>query len=444
MKKQNIIIIGGGIVGMAAAWEFAKNSNFSVTLVEKQPTLGGMSTWDAIGQFHWDRYYHVLLSRDSETLQLISELGLDDKLFWTTAKSGFFGNNRLVSLSGALDFITFPFLSLFQKVRLVFGILYISMIKDGSKLEKQYVRTWMTKVFGRRVYERIWDPLLRSKLGKGKEETSAVFIWATIKRLYGARSDSADKQEKMGHVEGGYAQILQIWEEELIKKGVVIVKNEPVLSVDTNKNIVNTVSSKYIFDQILITTPSPIAVDLLGRDLPEGDYKKFLTGQKYLGVICLRLLLKKSLSPYYVINLLDETLPFTGIIESTNVIGCDQIGGNHLVYLPRYSVEEDEFSKFDEKKIEQEFINALQKVFPELKKEDIITSTLSVERFVQPLYTLDYGNRIPSFSLPIEGVYLANTSMIKNATLNNNAALKLAKEAAAKEMVIEGVNSVYS
>jgi len=443
MKKQNIIIIGGGIIGMGAAWELVRNPDYQVTIIEKQSALGGMSSGDSIGQFHWDRYYHVLLSRDSETLQLISELGLDDKLFWTTSKSGFFGNNLLVSLSGAFDFITFPFLSLFQKARLVFGILFTSLIKDGSKLEKQYVRTWMTKVFGRRVYERIWDPLLRSKLGKGKEETSAVFIWATIKRLYGARSDSADKQEKMGHVKGGYAQILQIWEEELIKKGVEIIKNKPVLSIDTNNNIVNTLNYKYNFDQILITTPSPIAVDLLGKILPEGDYKNFLTGQKYLGVICLRLLLKKSLSPYYVINLLDETLPFTGIIESTNVIGCDQVGGNHLVYLPRYSVEEDEFYKLDEKKIEQEFIDALQKVFPELLKGDIIASALSVERFVQPLYTLDYGNRIPSISLPAKDIYLANTSMIKNATLNNNAALRLAKEAV-KEMVTEEVNSVYS
>lgn len=427
--KTKVVIVGAGIIGMAAAWRLAEDDNYHVTLIEARDRLGGMSTWDTIGDYYCDRYYHVLLSRDCETLNLLSELGFSDSLFWKTTKSGFYGQGRLVSLSSAFDFLSFPFLTLLQKMRLAFGIILTSRIRTAGKLEKQYVRVWMMKVFGRRVYERIWDPLLRSKLGNGRDETSASFMWATIRRLYGARSDSVSRQEKMGHIDGGYQKILETWERQLGKRGVVIIKGEPVVSVKSKEKKLFTEKDHYSFDKFLITTPSPVALDILFPDLPTGSYRSFMEGQKYLGVACLRLLLKKSLSPYYVINLLDETLPFTGIIESTNVIGTDQTGGYHLVYLPHYSVEEKYFSGMNQDIITQEFLGALMKVFPDLKVEDIISSSISVERYIQPLYTLDYGNKIPFFETPIKDVFLANTSMIRNAVLNNNAAIELANAA---------------
>jgi protoporphyrinogen oxidase len=429
MAYKNVVIIGGGITGLRAAWELSKSPDYRITVIESEEKVGGMSTYDRIGEYFCDRYYHVIVSRDSETIKLVTDLGLEEELVWKTTKSGFFGEGRLVSLSGALDFLTFPFLTPVQKLRLGLGIFFTSKIKNGSTLEKQYVRSWMTKMFGRRVYERIWDPLLRSKLGSGKEETSAAFMWATIRRLYGARSDSASKQEKMVHVAGGYHRILKEWEEQLISRGVEIRTAETAQSVQPEDHLVKTDAGQHSYDKLLLTTPSPVILTLLGSALPGGEYKSFLKGQKYLGVVCLRLLLKRSLSPYYVINLLDETLPFTGIIESTNVLGQAQFGNNHLVYLPHYSIEEEDFLSIDEKKITQEYLASLRKVFPELGDEDILAHSLSAERHIQPLYTLDYGNRIPSCATPIPNVFMANTSMIKNATLNNNAAMELALRA---------------
>lgn len=429
MSKTEVVIVGAGITGMYAAWKLAEDDGYHVTLIEARDRLGGMSSWDTIGDYYCDRYYHVLLSRDTETLNLVSELGLSDSLFWKTTKSGFFGRGRLVSLSSAFDFLSFPFLTFLQKIRLAFGIIFTSRISNAEKLEKQYVRAWLTRVFGRRVYERIWDPLLRSKLGNGREETSAAFMWATIRRLYGARSDSASRQEKMGHLEGGYRRILESWERQLTDKGVILRKDEPVVKVNSAEKNVLTHKAHYSYDKLLITTASAVALEILSHEFPAGPYRTFMEGQKYLGVVCIRLLLKRSLSPYYVINLLDESLPFTGIIESTHVIGTDQLGGFHLAYLPHYSVEEEDFSDMDQEKITSEYLEALMKVFPDLTMEDIVSSSLSFERYVQPLYTLDYGNRIPSFATPVQDVFLANTSMIRNAVLNNNAAIELSSAA---------------
>ena len=231
-KKQSIAVVGGGMTGIAAALELAKSGKFDVTLFEQADHLGGMSDYYTWNDITWDRFYHVILSTDTLMIDFIKEIGLEDQLFWKETKSGFYGDGKLVSMSTMMDFLKFPFLSLWQKFRLGLGILYSSRINDPKNLEKIYVRQWLTKVFGRRVYEKIWDPLLRSKLGDAREKTSAAFIWATINRLYGARN-AENKQEKMGHVHGGYKTILDAAEKKLKQYGVQILLNSPVTKIES-------------------------------------------------------------------------------------------------------------------------------------------------------------------------------------------------------------------
>ncbi len=101
-------------------------------------------------------------------------------------------------MSNTLEFLKFKPLSLLDKLRLGAGILYTSKINNWKRLEKIYAKTWLKRVFGRRNYEKIWGPLLKSKLGTAGEKTSAAFMWATIKRYYGTR-ESSSKKEMMFH-----------------------------------------------------------------------------------------------------------------------------------------------------------------------------------------------------------------------------------------------------
>ena len=214
--EQSIAVVGGGITGITAALELAKSGRFQVTLFEKEDRLGGLSSW-----FEWqgvtcDRFYHVVLSTDADLIDFLRALGLESRLSWTETQSGFYGEGRIVSFSTAVDFLRFPFLSLWQKFRLGLGILYSSRVKKLDEIDRTYAKVWLTKVFGTRVYENFWSPLLRSKLGEAKDRTSAAFILATIRRLYAARS-SGNKQEKMGHVHGGYRTILDAVEKKLLQ-----------------------------------------------------------------------------------------------------------------------------------------------------------------------------------------------------------------------------------
>ena len=220
--KKSLAIVGGGIIGLSAALELKKNDRYQVTIFEKESEIGGLSSYYQWKDMICDKFYHVILPNDKYTLEFVEKLGLKHALGWRKTEAGFYGSGKLVSLSSTLDFIRFPFLSLWQKFRLGLGILYSARIKDPSKLDRIFAQQWLIDVFGRKVYENIWKPLLRSKLGEASERTSAAFIWANINRLYGARK-SGSKQERMGYVRGGYHCILSAAKRILSEENVQIL-----------------------------------------------------------------------------------------------------------------------------------------------------------------------------------------------------------------------------
>jgi protoporphyrinogen oxidase len=429
--KLSVAIIGGGITGLSAALRLAEGGH-SVCVYEKQDHIGGLSDTYAWNETEWDRFYHVVLSTDLKLLELIDKLGLSSRLFWQETKSGFYGDGNLVSMSSIGDFLKFPFLSLWQKFRLGVGILSSTRLKDADRLDRIYVKEWLTKVFGRRVYERIWDPLLRSKLGDARNRTSAAFIWATINRLYGARSGDA-KTERMGHVRGGYACILGELQTYLENRGVDIRLGKSVDAVTAADDavIVRAEGTELIYDKALLTVSAPEVLRMCDKSAADGNYWRALEEVDYLGVICLFTVLDRGLSPYYVTNLLDKSLPFTGIIEVTNIIDPQYFGGKHLVYLPKYVTQEDPLLEESDELITEKLLAGLKKVHPDLSSDSILHTKLFKERYVQPLQEVNYLDKERALVTPLPNVYLANSTLLYNSTLNNNAAIGLAERAAA-------------
>jgi protoporphyrinogen oxidase len=425
--KPSVAVVGGGITGIATAHKLAKSGKFRVTVFEKAAEIGGLSGSEQWQGIHFDRYYHVILPQDLCTLKFVEDLGLDSNLSWKKSASGFFREGKLVPLSTVFDFIRFPFLSLWQKFRLGLGILYSARIKNPQKLDKLTAEQWLTRVFGRAVYQRIWEPLLRSKLGDAEAETSAAFIWSNIVRLYGAR-EAGSKQEKMGYVRGGYHTIWTAAKRDLDEWGAALRIADPVLSIrpaaEHGKLTVVSQKTRENFDGALVTVPCREALNIVdGCEL--GEAKQSLSRVKYLGVICVLMILKKSLSPYYVINLLDRDLPFTGIIETTNVHLPEDYDHFHLVYLPKYLPVHDPLFQSDDARIIDLFLENLRRVFPGLRTDEIVHSFVFRDKNVQPIRELNYLDSKLSARIPQRGVYIANSSMLYDSTINNNAGLAL-------------------
>jgi protoporphyrinogen oxidase len=435
---MKIGIIGGGMMGLATAFYLSQNGH-RTTIFEKENVIGGLSrSQQLLPDLRWDRFYHVILSTDSDLLNFLDDLGLSPEVQFSETKTGFFSDGRLYSMSNTLEFLRFKPISLIDKVRLGAGIFYVSRLDNWKRLEKIYVKTWLCQIFGRRNYEKLWDPLLRSKLGSARKQASAAFIWATIKRLYGTRQKKS-KVELMGCVKEGYFSIFEKIGNYLSNHGSKILTNQKIESVVPSLNgdvcLITSQQEKHIFDSIVITISNPEIPGIL-NDVPDYFIKK-LKSVNYLGILCLSYVLKKSLTPFYITNIIDENIPLTGIIEATHIIPSEIIGKKALVYLPRYLPPGDPYWEMNDEEVFGEFTSVLSRMFPEFDHSDILAWKANREKFVQPIQDINYSQKIVDMKTPIKNVYLANTSMILNSTLNNNQVVRLAKKAA--NMVSEKV-----
>jgi protoporphyrinogen oxidase len=427
-EPLDFAILGGGITGLTSAF-YLLRAGARVTLFEAQPQPGGLATYFNFGAFWWDRFYHCILTSDGPLLQLIDDLGLTSKLRWTPTKVGFFADEKLYSMSSSLDFLRFRPLGLWQKARLAAGILYACRIKDGRTLEGELATEWLTRVFGEKNYQKMWGPLLKCKLGGCREQASAAFIWATITRLYSTREKNSSQQERLGYVQGGYRTVFNRLVEEIESMGGCILTDAPVrhISSEGGKVELEVNGGKQRFDRVIATIPSrPLAA--ITPELQD-DYVRKLNAVIYLGIVCVVLVLKRRLSPFYVTNLANEDVPFTGIIEMTNLISGEETEGRHLVYLPKYTSPGDPLFEASDDEIWTEFRKHLLRVIPDFKDSDVEKRFTFRERFVQPVPTLHYSEIVPEMETGVEGLILANTTQIINSTLNNNAMVTIARQA---------------
>ena len=422
-------IVGGGMLGMTLALRLAQQGK-RVTLIEAAPQLGGLASAWQLGDLVWDRHYHVTLLSDSRLRKLLAELDLDREIEWAETRTGVFAGGRLYSVSNTLEMLRFPVLRLIDIVRLGVTILWAARVKNWQGLEQITVSEWLIRWSGRRTYERFWLPLLRSKLGNAYTETSAAFIWATIQRLYAARR-SGMKKEMFGSVGGGYARVLDSFAKRLKSDGVRTLLGAPVTRVESAEGAMKVTfrdGGTESFDHLVVTAASPIAAQFCAG-LSEDEQRR-LQGVRYLGIVCASVLLRKPLAGYYVTNLLDPGLPFTGVIEMSALVRPGHFSGRGLVYLPRYLAPEDPFFETPDAEIEVLFLDGLMRVYPEVRREDVLAFRISRVRYVMPLPTLGYSKRVPPIDTSVAGLHLVNSAHILNGTLNVNETVQLAERAA--------------
>ncbi len=434
MNEEKWGIIGGGIMGITLAHRLAQEG-FKVTVFEAAPSIGGLTgTWK-INNTVWDKFYHVILLSDSYTRNILKEIDLDNKVDWVETKTGFYTDGKLYSMSNTFEFLSFPPLNLIDKFRLGLTIFVASKLKNWKRLERTTVESWLKRWSGKNTFNKIWLPLLRAKLGENYKQTSSAFIWATIQRMYAARK-SGLKKEMFGYVKGGYYEILKKFEEKLIAEGVEIKTNHSAIEILSGNNSSPIIRFKNgdeaQFDKVISTLPSKISAQIC-NGLNEIEIIKHNNIQ-YLGVICASVVLNKSISPYYVTNITDSWVPFTGIIEMTALVDKTNFGGDTLIYLPKYLKSDDSMFEIPDNEIELLFLEALFKMYPFISKSNIKYTGIARARNVFALSTLKYSENLPNIQTSINGVYIINSAHITNGTLNVNETIQIA-EAKLKEIL---------
>ncbi len=420
---MKIGIIGGGLMGLALTHRLLREGH-SVIVFEREKQLGGLTTYHHYGQFYWDRFYHVILPTDQQLIHFLQDIGLADRLRWARTLTGFYVDQKFHSMSTALEFLRFPPVSLLGKIRLALTILYCARIDDWRRLEKVSVADWLRKLGGHATYEKIWKPMLLAKLGENYKRVSAVFIWSYIKRMFSARHGSAQK-EHLGHVAGGYKTVFDRLQYLIETAGGTIRTDIAVKRVSPGYDgglWLEHGSQTEHFDKVIFTSPTNVLRQVAAPGLVRLDDRG--NQVEYLGVICMVLVTRRPLVPYYIVNIADQRIPFTGIIGMSNLVRTEETAGLHITFLPKYVDSNSPMLKLQDEELRNMFFAGLKLMFPDLEDKDIESIHINRAAKVQPLQVLDYSKLVPQVASEHPDFFVLNTAQFTHMTLNNNEVIR--------------------
>jgi protoporphyrinogen oxidase len=415
-----VSIVGGGILGLTLGWWLTR-SGVPVQIFERDSQLGGLAGSMDFDGLMVDRFYHVTLPTDSHVIHLAREVGVDDRLRFRPTKVGYFDKGKMYSLSSLTEFLRFDPLTLVERARLATFVLRCQMQTDWSELDEIPLEDWLVRLCGRSLYEKMWLPLLRSKFDDHPANLPATYLWARTRRMSSTREKTSQK-ESMGCLLGGYQVLADALASRIRAEGGEIFTDTSVKAFEYQGGRVCALRTDHgTFPcRAAISTLLPGYLQPL---LPNGVH---LDEQHYLGIVCLMLKLSKSLSPYYTINIPDRSYPFTTVVETTQVIGAENLSGNTLVYVPRYVDPSSPYFERSDAEVTAEFLIHLGRMFSNLRPEHVRASQVVRSRVVEPIHTLGAGRRIQPLFEPIPGLWQASTAQIYPALVNCEAVIQLA------------------
>lgn len=404
MSSQRIAVLGAGPMGLAVAYQIIKEGHHPV-IFEADDRVGGMTATFDFNGIEIERYYHFHCTSDDAFLQVLKELSIEHKMCWTETKMGYYYQGKVSPWGNPLALLKFPGLSLIAKFRYGLHAFLSTKRKDWRPLDNLEATAWIKRWIGDEAYEVLWRKLFEYKFYNYTDNLSAAWIWSRIRRI--GRSRYSIFREKLGYLEGGSETLLQALKNNIEENGGEIRLGSPVSRVvidNTNVKGIQIDGMFEAFDKVVSTVPLPY-VPLLIPDLPEQILDKYRAINN-IAVVCVIAKLKRKVTNNFWLNVNDPDMDIPGMVEYTNLRPLD----SHIIYVPFYMP--GEHPKFKES--DQAFLDKvktyLQKINPDLKDEDFIELRASRYRHAQPICPPGFLKDLPAIELPINGLWVADTS----------------------------------
>ncbi len=422
-------VIGGGMLGMAAALRL-RQSGHTVVLWERMQGLGGQAATFPIAGTRLEYFYHHLFHSDTAITDLMAELGVGDTLQWLPSTVGMFHDGRIWPLNGATDLLKLGYISPVARLRIGAMTAYLQRQKRYAAYERITAAKWIERFAGTNGFDRVFGAQLRAKFGPSWDTIPMVWFWKKVQLRTTNRSNPLAK-ETLGYPRGSFQVVIDALDAELRRLGVEMHLGVTVEAVQPRADggvMVRVDGQEEDCDVVVVTAPSAVFTRLV-PELPAAYVRK-LDAAGYQAACCMLLELDRKLTDMYWLNIADEAVPFTGVIEQTNFVPPQQYGGSHLVYLSRYLEVTDPIWTMDQDALFQHYLPALQRINPAFDPSWVREIRVFRERAAQPIVPLHYSSLIPEMRTPLPNIYLANTTQIYPEDRGTNYSIKLGGDVA--------------
>lgn len=401
---QRIAVLGAGPMGLAVAYQLARDGHKPVVF-EADDRVGGMTATFDFGGIDIERYYHFHCISDYAFLKVLDELGLADRMRWVETKMGYWYQSRLQAWGNPVALLKFQGLSMVAKFRYGLHAFLSTKRDDWRPLDNVEATGWIKRWVGDEAWEVLWRRLFDYKFYDHSSNLSAAWIWSRIRRI--GRSRYSLFREKLGYLEGGSSTLLQGLKADIERNGGEFRLKSPVSEVRIEGGQVKGVVSQgefQAFDKVISTVPLPYVPRIM-PGLPADVLQRF-SELKNIAVVCVIAKLRRPLTENFWLNTNDPEMDIPGLVEYTNLRPM----GQHIVYVPFYMP--GEHPKFAEP--DQAFLDKvrryLKKINPSLTDADFVDLRASRYRHAQPICDPGYLDRLPPVQLPVKGLWVADTS----------------------------------
>jgi len=387
------IIIGSGLSGLASAYRMLEKNISDVIILEKDPEPGGMAASYHNDHYHIEKYYHHIFEGDSELINLITDMGLGADLQWLKGTTGYHIDGKAYPMNTPVELLRSP-LSIRDLIQLARIVLVIKRMKDASGFDGVTAKDWILNNAGTSLYERFFEPLLRSKFGDNHDKVSAAWLFGRIR----IRSNRSLSGERLGYLRGGFHRLIERLTEEIVEKGGEIRTGCKVSEIVLDHNrVCGVTADEYMGCDAVISTVSPHALSGMIPDTPDISYQ---------GTACALFGMDRSLMDVYWLNIKSD-VPFGAVIEHTNLLPVSDYG-EHLVYVTAYLQDEhDPRWQCSEHELIDSYLSGLERLFPDFNRDCVLWWKLARDIDTAPVYLTNYKRNIPPYSTDIDGLYLA-------------------------------------
>ncbi|HEX6022848.1 MAG TPA: NAD(P)/FAD-dependent oxidoreductase [Solirubrobacter sp.] len=443
---MRIAVLGAGVAGLTAALRLTQ-AGHTVDVYERWPGLGGQAATLDVGQGHLlERYYHHLFSTDRHIAALYDELGMPDELEWISSSVAYFTDGRQWPFVTPLDLLRFKPLPPLSRVRLGVAVLAIQRGPGNpAPFEKVTARAWIERYMGEPAYRKLWGPLLRGKFGERADDIAMVWLQNKFRLRRG--DDAAE--EKLGYPKHSWERLFGALRDRIEAGGGRVLIDRPAARLGPGFVVTPGAPNSFRrghdprefealeperYDAVLATVPSDVFEQLLEPGLLPEAYLAKVRSIEYFTALCLLIELDRQFSPYYWTNIGDDSIPFVGLIEHTNLIPPERYGGRRFLYVANYLPRGHELLSLDADALLERYTPGLRAVNPAFDRSWVKQLWLHREPAAQPIVTVGYREKIPPMKTPVRGLVLANTTQIFPEDRGTNYAVREGEQAA-REML---------
>jgi protoporphyrinogen oxidase len=434
-----IAIIGAGVAGLTAAYHLSRLEH-QLVVFEASGQTGGLASGFRDERWEWslERFYHHWFTSDDAIIGLIKDLGQADSLFFPRPITSIWYRGRAYPFDSYLRALTFPHLSLVDKLRAGPVAVYLRFARNWPRLERYTAHAWLTRWMGANGYRILFEPLLVGKFGDYYQDVNMAWFWARIHK----------RSPRLGYFVGGFQALLDVLTERVRAQGAEIRLNTPVQRIESEEISVapGQVTSHLAvhssgavveaYDRVIVT----LSPDLLSRLVPQLP-PTYLVGLKQLrsmGAVVLILALKQRLTDgHYWINLpKGEGFPFLALVEHTNFVDPRHYGGDHMVYCGDYLKPDHEYFSLSHEELLARFLPALTRFNPAFNPDWVRRSWVFREKYAQPVPGINHSCNIPDLATPIKSLFWASMSQVYPWDRGTNYAVEMGREVARRALAV--------